>query len=117
MSQELESDSKEIGCTRSGKRYKVGFRPAFFEYSSDSTTKQSHSHRERTEEGIPYHPYTPQKPSGTQNNPAGTPSSSSHTVHTTSNPPVTTPLSGSTAPNQNPPPRNRMGDDMKLPTF
>ena len=112
MSQEFESDSEEIGCTRSGKRYKVDFRSSFFEDSSNSTREQSQSNRERTIGGIPYHPYTPQKPTGTQNNTAGTPSSSSHTVHTTFTPP-----SGSNTTNQNPPRRNRMGDDMKLPTF
>ena len=37
MSQEFESDSEEIGCTRSGKRYKVDFRSSFFEDSLDST--------------------------------------------------------------------------------
>ena len=61
MSQEFESDSEEIGCTRSGKRYKVDFRSSFFEDSSDSTRKQSQSNRERTVGGIPYHPYTPQE--------------------------------------------------------
>ena len=65
MSQEFESDSKEIGCTRSGKRYKVDFRSSFFEDSSESTREQSQSNRERTAGGIPYHPYTPQKPTGT----------------------------------------------------
>ena len=57
MSQEFESDSEEIGCTRSGKRYKVYFRSSFFEGSSDSTREQSN--RERKVGGIPYHPYTP----------------------------------------------------------
>ena len=117
MSQEFESDSEDIGCTRSGKRYKVDFRSSFFEDSSDSTREQSQINRERTVGGIPYHPYTPQKPTGTQNNPAGTPSSSSHTIHTTSTSPTFTPPSGSNIANQNPPCRNRMGDDMKLPTF
>ena len=112
MSQEFESDSEEIGCTRSGKRYKVDFRSSFFEDSSASTREQSQSNRERTVGGIPYHPYTPQKQTGTQNNPTRTPSSSSHTVHTTFTPP-----SGSNTTNQNPPHRNIMGDDMKLPTF
>ena len=37
MSQEFESDFEEIGCTRSGKKYKVDFRSSFFEDSSDST--------------------------------------------------------------------------------
>ena len=112
MSQEFESDSEEIGCTHSGKRYKVDFRSSFFEDSLASTREQSQSNRERTAGGIPYHPYTPQKETGTQNNPTGTPSSSSHIVHTTFTPP-----SGSNTANQNPPRRNRMGDDMKLPTF
>ena len=96
MSQEFESDSKEIGCTRSGKRYKVDFKSSFFEDSSDSTREQSQSNRERIAWGIPYHPYTPHKPTGTQNNPIGTPSSSSHIVHTTVTPP-----SGSNTTNQN----------------
>ena len=77
MSQEFESDFEEIGCTHSGKRYKVYFKSSFFEDSSDSTREQSQSNRERTARGIPYHPYTPQKQTGTQNNPVGTPSSSS----------------------------------------
>ena len=109
MSQEFECDSEEIRCTRSGKRYKVDFRSSFFEDSSDSTREQSQSNRERTAGGIPYHPYTPQKPTGTQNNPAGNPSSSSHIVHTTSSPPTFTPPSGSNTANQNPSRRNRMG--------
>ena len=117
MSQEFESDFEEIGCTRSGKKYKVDFRSSFFEDSSDSTREHSQNNREIIVGGIPYHPYTPQKATGTQNNPAGTPSSSSHTVHTTSTPPTSTPPSGSNTANQNPPRRNRMGDDMKLPTF
>ena len=117
MSQEFESDSEEIGCTCSGKRYKVYFRYSLFEDSSDSTREQSQSNREGIARGIPYHPYTPQKPTGPQNNPTGTPSSSSHTVHTTFIPPTFTPPSGSNTANQNPPRRNRMGDDMKLPTF
>ena len=112
MSQEFESDFEEIGCTRSGKKYKVDFRSSLFEDSSDSTREQSQNNRERTVGGIPYHPYTPQKPTETQNNPTRTPSSSSHTVHTTVTPP-----SGSNTTNHNPPHRNRMGDDMKLPTF
>ena len=62
MSQEFESDSKEIGCTRSGKKYKVDFISSFFEDTSDNTREQSQSNRERTAGGIPYHPYTPQKP-------------------------------------------------------
>ena len=117
MSPEFESDSEEIGCTCSGKRYKVDFRSSFFEDSSDSTREQSQSNREKTARGIPYQAYTPQKPIGTQNNPVGTPSSSSHTVHTTATSPISTPPSGSNTTNQNPPRRNRMGDDMKLPTF
>ena len=112
MSQEFESDFEEIGCTRSGKKYKVDFRSSFFEDSSDSTREQSQNSRERIVGGIPYHPYTPQKATETQNNPAGTPSSSSHTIHT-----IVTPPSGSNTVNQNPPHRNKMGDDMKLPTF
>ena len=99
MSQEFESDFEEIGCTRSGKKYKVDFRSSLFENISDSTREQSHSNIKRTGGHIPYHPYTPQKPTGTQNNPAGTPSSSSHTVHTTSIPPTLTPPSGSNTEN------------------
>ena len=117
MSQEFESDFDEIGCTRSGKKYKVDFRSSLFENSSDTTREQSPSNIERTVGGIPYHPYTPQKAIGTQNNLAGTTSSSSHTVHTTFTPPTSTPSSGSNTANQNPPCRNKMGDDMKLPTF
>ena len=117
MSEESESDSDYIGHTSSGKRYRFDYSSSFFEDSSDSTRNQSQNPRKRPVEDIPYHPYTPQKPSETQNNPAGTPSSSSHTVHTTSTPPTFTPPSGSNAANQNPPCRNRMGDDMKLPTF
>ena len=117
MSQESDTDSKETGYTRSGKRFKVDLSSSFFDDSSSSAREQPESHRKIKSEGIPYHPYTPQKPPGTQHNPAGTPSSSSYTVHTTSNPPASTPPSGSTAPTQNPPRRNRMGDDMKLPTF
>ena len=112
MSQEFESDSEEIGCTCSSKRYKVDYISSFFEDSSDSTREHSQSNRERTVGGMPYHPYTPQKPTGTQNNPVGTPSSSSHTVHTTSTPPTFTLPSGSNTTNQNPPCRNRMGDGM-----
>ena len=37
MSQEFESDFEEIGCTHSGKKYKVDFRSSLFEDSSDST--------------------------------------------------------------------------------
>ena len=117
MSQEFESDFEEIGCTCSGKKYKVDFRSSFFEDSSDSTREQIQSNRERIAGGIQYHPYTQQKPTRTQNNPAGTPSSSSHIVHTTFIPPTFTPPSGSNTTNQNPPRRNRMGDDIKLPTF
>ena len=61
MSQEFESDFDDIGCTRSGKKYKVDFRSSLFQNNSDST-------RERIVGGIPYHPYTPQKTTGTQNN-------------------------------------------------
>ena len=117
MSQEFDSDFEEIGCTRSGKKYKVDFRSSFVEDSSDHTREQSQSNTERPVGGIPYHPYTPQKATRTQNNPAGTPSSSSHTVHTTSTSPTYTPPSGSNTANQHPPRRNKMGDDMKLPTF
>ena len=112
MSQEVESDFEELGCTRSGEKYKVDFRSSFMEDSLDHTREQSQKNRERTVGGIPFHPYTPQKTIGTQNNPTGSTSSSSHTVHTT----VTLP-SGSNTTNQHPPCRNRMGDDMKLPTF
>ena len=112
MSQEFESDFDDIGCTHSGKKYKVDFRYSLFESSSNSTREQSHSNIERTVGGIPYHPYTPQKTSRTQNNPIGTTSSSSHIVHT-----IVTLPSGSNTANQNLPRRNRMGDDMKLPTF
>ena len=45
MSQEFESDSEEIGCTRSGKRYKVDFRSSLFEDSSNSTREQSQCNR------------------------------------------------------------------------
>ena len=117
MSQEFESDFEEIGCTCSGKKYKVDFRSSVFENSSDNTREQSHSNTERIEGGIPYHPYTPQKSTGTQNNPTRTPSSSSHTVHTTATSPTSTPPSGSHTVNQHPSHRNRMGDDMNLPTF
>ena len=61
MSQEFESDFDDIGCTRSGKKYKVDFRSPIFEDSLDNTRQQSHSNTDRTEGGIPYHPYTPQK--------------------------------------------------------
>ena len=37
MSQEFESDFDDIGCTRSGKKYKVDFRSPIFEDRSDST--------------------------------------------------------------------------------
>ena len=37
MSQEFESDFEEIGCTCSGRKYKVDFKYSFFEDSSDST--------------------------------------------------------------------------------
>ena len=117
MLQKYETDSKETGYTRSGKIFKVDLSSSFFDDSSASTREQTQTHRKRQLEGIPYHPYTPQKPSGTQNNPVGTPSSSSHIVHTTSNPPTSIPSSGSNTANKNPPHRNRMWDDMKLPTF
>ena len=42
MSQEFESDFDDIGCTRSGKKYKVDFRSSIFENSSDHTREQSH---------------------------------------------------------------------------
>ena len=112
MSQEFESDFDEIGCTRSGKKYKVDFSSSFTDDSSDHTREQSQSNTERPAGGIPYHPYTPQKSTGAQNNPTGTTSISSHIVHTTVTPP-----SGSNTANQNPPCRNRMEDDMNLPTF
>ena len=117
MSQEFESDFDDIGCTHSGKKYKVDFRSSVFENSPDHTREQSHSNTERTEGGIPYHPYTPQKAIGTQNNPVGTTSSSSHTVHTIATSPTSTPPSGSHTTNQHPLRRNRMGDDMKLSIF
>ena len=99
------------------KEYKVDFRSPIFEDSSDSTRQQSHSTIEGTEGGIPYHPYTPQKQTGTQSNPVGTSSSSSQTVPTTATSPSATPPSGSSTKNQHPPRRNRMEDDMKLPIF
>ena len=37
MSQEFESDFDDIGCTHSGKKYKVDFRSPIFEDSSDNT--------------------------------------------------------------------------------
>ena len=40
MSQEFESDFEEIGCTHSGKKYKVDFRSSFFEDSLDSTRER-----------------------------------------------------------------------------
>ena len=95
MSQEFESDFDDIGRTRSGKKYKVDFRSPIFEDSSDSTRQQSHSTTEGTEGGIPYHPYTPQKQTETQNNPVGTPSSSSQAVPITATSPPLTPPSGS----------------------
>ena len=117
MSQEFESDFDDLGRTRSGKKYKVDFRSPIFEDSSNNTRQQSYSNTERIEGGIPYHPYTPQKTTGTQNNPVETPYSSSPTAHTTTTSPTSTPPSGSNTANQHPPRRNRMGDDMKLPTF
>ena len=65
MSQEFESDFDEIGCTRSGKKYKVDFRSSLFENSSDTTREPSPSNIERIVGGIPYHPYTPHKATGT----------------------------------------------------
>ena len=109
MSQEFESDFDEIGCTCSGKKYKVDFKSSFVEDSSDHTREQSQSDIERPVGGIPYHPYTPQKTTGTQNNPVGTPSSSSQTVHTTATSPPLTPPSGSNTANQHPPCKNRNG--------
>ena len=53
MSQEFESDFDEIGCTRSGKKYKVDFRSSLFENNSDNTRQQSESIREIIEGGIP----------------------------------------------------------------
>ena len=82
MSQEFESDLDDIGRTRSGKKYKVAFSSSIFEDSSNSIRQQSPSTTEEPEGGIPYHPYTPQKQTGTQNNPVGTPSSSSQSVPT-----------------------------------
>ena len=49
MSQEFESDFDDIGCTRSGKKYKVDFRSYIFENSLDNTRQQSHSQTERIE--------------------------------------------------------------------
>ena len=117
MSQDFQSDLDDIGRTRSRKKYKVDHRSPIFENSSDSIRQQIPSTTEESEEGIPYHPYTPQKQTGTQNNPVGTPSSSSQTVPTPATTTSPTPLSGSTPVSQNPPQRNRMGDDMKLPIF
>ena len=117
MSQDFESDFDDIGHTRSGKKYKVDFSSPIFEESSDNNRPQSHSTTERTEGGIPYHLYTPQKQTGTQSNPIGTPSSSSRIVHATATSPPPTSLSGSNTTNQHPPCKNRMGDDMKLPIF
>ena len=37
MSQDFESDFDEIGCTHSGKKYKVDFRSSVLEDSSDHT--------------------------------------------------------------------------------
>ena len=65
MSQEFESDFEEIGCTRSGKKYKVDFSSSFFEDSLDNTQEQSQSTRQTIVGGIPYHPYTPQNTTGT----------------------------------------------------
>ena len=117
MSQEFESDFDDIGCTRSGKKYKVTFGSPVLGDSSDNIRQLSPSPIEEPEGGIPYQPYTPQKQTGTQSNPVGTPSSSSQTVPTATTSPSPTLLSGSNPVNQNPPQRSRMGDDMKLPTF
>ena len=114
MSQEFESDFDDIGRTRSGKKYKVAFSSPVFGDSSDNSRQPSPSTAEEPEGGTPYHPYTPQKQTGTQSNPVGTPSSSSQTVPTAATSPLPTPLSGSNPVSQNPPQRNRMGDDMKL---
>ena len=65
MSQEFESDFDDIGWTRSGKKYKVYFISPVSEDSSDSIRQQSPSTTEEPEGGIPYHPYTPQKQTGT----------------------------------------------------
>ena len=116
MSQEFESDLDDIGCTRSGKKYKVDFKYSIFGNSSDNARQQIHSNTKRIEGCIPYHPYTPQKTTGTQNNPIGTPSSSSPTTHTTATSPTSTPPSGSNIANQHPPHRNRMGDDIEIET-
>ena len=59
MSQEFESDFDDIGCTCSGKKYKVDFRSSLFENSSENTREHSQSDRERPVGSIPYHPYTP----------------------------------------------------------
>ena len=99
MSQEFESDFDDIGQTRSGKKYKVAFSSPVFGDSSDNIRQLSPSTIEELEGGIPYHPYTPQKHTGTQSNPVGTPSSSSQTVPTTATSP--TPPSGSNPVNQN----------------
>ena len=37
MSQEFETNFDDIGCTRSGKKYKVDFRSSVFKNSSDNT--------------------------------------------------------------------------------
>ena len=52
MSQEFESDFDEIGCTCSGKKYKVDFSSSFTEDISDHTREQSQSNTERSAEGI-----------------------------------------------------------------
>ena len=87
MSQEFESDFDDIGQTRSGKKYKDAFGSPIFGDSSDNIRQPSPSTTEEPEGGIPYHPYTPQKQTGTQSNPIGTPSSSSQTVPTTATSP------------------------------
>ena len=65
MSQEFESDFDDIGWTRSGKKYKVAFSSPVFGDSSDNSRKSSPSTAEEPEGGTPYHPYTPQKQTGT----------------------------------------------------
>ena len=65
MSQESDTDSEETEYTRSGKRFKVDLSSSFFDNSLASAREQPKSHRKIKSEGIPYHPYTPQKPSGT----------------------------------------------------
>ncbi len=107
MSQEFDSNFEEVGCTRSGKRYKVGFGPYLFEHKNSSYSNknqiQSPIEIEEGDAHIPYHPYTPQKPLGEQRNPAGTPSSSSQETHSTFIPPQFQPPSGSNIVHPTPP--------------